>query len=217
MVVDVDDFKRVNDTYGHPAGDEVLASIGRILTTVARVHDVPARLGGDEFALLLPGTSLGDAETLAQRLRHDVRTAGRGRGIGVSTGVASVTRGGAAELVEAADRASTSPSGPGGNLVTAPRGGPRPPSRRPATCPSAHPHGSRRDVVAAPAPGVSPGPALRRHPCGGRARRPAGQPAAAPFEPSASLRSRSASLRLSSGPSFLISFSMARVLTTWFQ
>jgi hypothetical protein len=52
-----------------------------------------------------------------------VRTAGRGRGIGVSTGVASVTRGGAAELVEAADRALYVAKRAGGNLVTAPRGG----------------------------------------------------------------------------------------------
>jgi diguanylate cyclase (GGDEF)-like protein len=59
--VDVDDFKKVNDTYGHAGGDEVLILAGRTMAGALRSTDLVARLGGDEFAVLMPGTGLANA------------------------------------------------------------------------------------------------------------------------------------------------------------
>lgn len=69
LMLDLDRFKRVNDTYGHAAGDLVLVELANILRTVLRRGDCPARLGGEEFAVLLPATSPEDALILAERLR----------------------------------------------------------------------------------------------------------------------------------------------------
>ena len=59
LILDIDDFKRVNDTYGHPQGDAVLKAIGRILADESRGIDVPARYGGEEFVVALPETDAG--------------------------------------------------------------------------------------------------------------------------------------------------------------
>ena len=67
-MLDIDDFKQVNDTYGHPAGDAVLRSIGRILKAESRGIDEPARYGGEEFVVALPETSPGGALELAERI-----------------------------------------------------------------------------------------------------------------------------------------------------
>ena len=69
LMLDVDDFKKVNDTYGHPQGDEVLRRIGEILRAESRGIDAPARYGGEEFAVALPETELGGAEEVAERIR----------------------------------------------------------------------------------------------------------------------------------------------------
>ncbi len=66
---DLDDFKGINDTFGHALGDTVLKQVGGILQTVARESDVAARYGGDEFAILLPNTAREGAMDLANRLR----------------------------------------------------------------------------------------------------------------------------------------------------
>ena len=106
LLLDVDDFKAVNDTYGHPAGDAVLRDVGSALLEVARERDTPGRLGGDEFGLLLPGTSLAGATALAERVRELV-AAGEGPGrVTISVGVAVMTaRGEYAGLLASADRA----------------------------------------------------------------------------------------------------------------
>jgi diguanylate cyclase (GGDEF)-like protein len=70
MVVDVDDFKRVNDLYGHAAGDAVLKEVGEFLIAHLRNHDVACRTGGDEFAVLLPDLSAADCGALLERLRR---------------------------------------------------------------------------------------------------------------------------------------------------
>ncbi|GAB7080531.1 GGDEF domain-containing protein [Megalodesulfovibrio paquesii] len=67
-VLDVDNFKRVNDTYGHPCGDEVLMSLARVLTLGKRGYDVAARTGGEEFSLILPGAGLRRAKAVVERL-----------------------------------------------------------------------------------------------------------------------------------------------------
>jgi diguanylate cyclase (GGDEF)-like protein len=86
--VDVDDFKAVNDTYGHAGGDEVLILAGRIMTGALRSTDVVARLGGDEFALLIPGSGLEDARLRLQAV-HDALVAATGahrQAVGFSIG-----------------------------------------------------------------------------------------------------------------------------------
>jgi diguanylate cyclase (GGDEF)-like protein len=70
ILVDLDDFKRINDSHGHSAGDDVLCAVAGVLLTSVRDVDVPARLGGEEFAVLLPETDLEGAAVLAERLRR---------------------------------------------------------------------------------------------------------------------------------------------------
>jgi diguanylate cyclase len=69
LLMDVDHFKRINDTYGHMAGDEVLRTVAHALKQHAKPHDVAARLGGEEFAVLLPKANLRAAMTVAEHLR----------------------------------------------------------------------------------------------------------------------------------------------------
>jgi diguanylate cyclase (GGDEF)-like protein len=68
VVLDLDDFKAVNDRIGHLAGDDVLAEIGERMRSVVRTADVACRIGGEEFAVLLPESTLADAEQLYERL-----------------------------------------------------------------------------------------------------------------------------------------------------
>lgn len=71
VLVDADHFKRINDTHGHPAGDQVLAMLGRLLSLGVRTPvDMAARLGGEEFALLLPDTTVDEAEAVCWRLQQ---------------------------------------------------------------------------------------------------------------------------------------------------
>jgi two-component system cell cycle response regulator len=72
LMFDVDHFKKVNDTHGHPVGDAVLRSIAAITHRLLRVEDVFARYGGEEFIVLLRGVSLRGAERAGERLRHAI-------------------------------------------------------------------------------------------------------------------------------------------------
>lgn len=72
ILLDVDNFKQYNDTYGHPAGDEVLRTVADILTRNAREKDVVARYGGEEFVVLLPETSAEAAIRVAERFRKAI-------------------------------------------------------------------------------------------------------------------------------------------------
>jgi diguanylate cyclase (GGDEF)-like protein len=69
---DLDHFKRVNDTYGHLAGDQVLAQLGRLALGVLRIEDVFARYGGEEFGVIARSISLDQGGQLAERLRAQV-------------------------------------------------------------------------------------------------------------------------------------------------
>jgi diguanylate cyclase (GGDEF)-like protein/PAS domain S-box-containing protein len=92
VVIDLDHFKRVNDTFGHPVGDEVLREVADRLREGARREDVIARVGGEEFAWLLPEADLAAATEAAERLRTRIRErpfAGAGRQT-ASLGVASL-------------------------------------------------------------------------------------------------------------------------------
>jgi diguanylate cyclase (GGDEF)-like protein len=72
IMFDVDGFKRVNDSYGHLAGDRILAEVGRRLADVVRTSDVKCRYGGDEFLLILPATPSAGARQLAESIRQEI-------------------------------------------------------------------------------------------------------------------------------------------------
>jgi diguanylate cyclase len=72
LLIDIDYFKDINDTYGHSQGDEVLAEVAEILRTTCRAHDIPARYGGDEFAILLSHADLRRATAIGERIRAKV-------------------------------------------------------------------------------------------------------------------------------------------------
>lgn len=72
LIIDLDHFKHVNDTYGHACGDHVLLEFARVCHEIVRAGDAVGRLGGEEFAILLPGTGLDNAQRIAERIRETV-------------------------------------------------------------------------------------------------------------------------------------------------
>ena len=124
IVADIDHFKRINDTWGHEAGDDVLRWVARKLTEGVRNVDVCARYGGEEFAVLLPQTSLAGAADLADRLRHavearPVKFKGEEISVTISLGVASYPEAVTARenLFRAADKALYDAKKAGRNCV----------------------------------------------------------------------------------------------------
>lgn len=113
VMVDVDFFKRVNDTWGHQVGDDVLRAVGALLRKISRRVDTVARYGGEEFVILLPEIQLFDALSFAEKIRSSIASAeihseGRPLRVTVSVGVASFPQTpvrSADELIAAADRA----------------------------------------------------------------------------------------------------------------
>lgn len=76
LVLDIDHFKHVNDTYGHAAGDKVLRIVAQALAKQLRSSDFIARYGGEEFVMILPGTAIDNGTTLANRMRELVARIG---------------------------------------------------------------------------------------------------------------------------------------------
>ena len=107
LMLDIDHFKRYNDSHGHPEGDEVLRLVGAALRAALRPGDVAARFGGEEFAVLLPGIGGGLALKVAERIRRDLeRTAWPHEPVTVSIGAAQATHDESPEhLVARADAA----------------------------------------------------------------------------------------------------------------
>ena len=111
LMIDIDDFKKINDTYGHRAGDKVLRDLAKEIRSLLRARDVVARYGGEEFAVILPGSSFGQAIRIAERIRksvekmmiiHDDKTIP----VTVSIGVAAARKGiDETLLIEMADKA----------------------------------------------------------------------------------------------------------------
>jgi diguanylate cyclase (GGDEF)-like protein len=91
--VDIDDFKNINDTHGHPGGDDVLVRAGQAMRAALRPTDTVARLGGDEFALLLPGAGRDDALRRLRAVHRDLiaATAGYSPAVGFSIGAVTFT------------------------------------------------------------------------------------------------------------------------------
>jgi diguanylate cyclase (GGDEF)-like protein len=75
LMIDLDHFKNINDTYGHNVGDQVLQWVGQTLRDSCRVYDVPARYGGEEFCVVLPETRVGNTTVVAERIRSRFETA----------------------------------------------------------------------------------------------------------------------------------------------
>jgi len=112
-IIDIDFFKKINDSYGHAVGDEVLKAVAKIFQESIRATDLAARYGGEEFAVMMPETELPDAITFAEKIRTLIeqtpfRTAAGPQQATVSVGVAAVPRTKihtAKELIVAADKA----------------------------------------------------------------------------------------------------------------
>jgi diguanylate cyclase (GGDEF)-like protein len=112
IMLDLDDFKSINDTYGHPQGDVVLEHVARVLRQASRDVDIPARYGGEEMAVILPHTNLAGAYAIAERLRGAIqklsiprRDGGGTLQITASFGVASSADGDKDALISGADAA----------------------------------------------------------------------------------------------------------------
>lgn len=92
LMIDVDHFKRYNDTYGHLAGDDVLRDVARLLENTCRVTDIIGRYGGEEFVVVLPHTDARSSCEMAERLRHNVDAHPWAHGkVTVSIGIATAT------------------------------------------------------------------------------------------------------------------------------
>jgi diguanylate cyclase (GGDEF)-like protein len=112
ILTDIDHFKKVNDTYGHPAGDMVLKGFSGIIRETVREIDIPARYGGEEFAIMALKADADEARKIAERIRkrveaHRFEADGVSIGVTVSLGIASYPRDASSreELIERADQA----------------------------------------------------------------------------------------------------------------
>jgi diguanylate cyclase (GGDEF)-like protein len=125
IMIDIDDFKQVNDTYGHQQGDLVLKEVARILRASSRDADVPARYGGEELAVILPHTGTEGAYAIAERIRREIarlkipRLDGGGQlKVTASLGVAATSSGVKNELIGEADTALYAAKRTGKNRTT---------------------------------------------------------------------------------------------------
>lgn len=128
ILFDIDHFKKVNDTYGHQRGDQVLKQLGTLAVKAVRSSDVVARYGGEEFAVVLPNTSEAGVGVFAERLRRGVEqlkivvdewTIAVTISLGVTTYHCGVHRHDKSALIEAADRALYQSKHAGRNRVSA--------------------------------------------------------------------------------------------------
>jgi len=128
LMLDIDHFKRINDTWGHAAGDQVLQGIGKLLRDSCRVYDVPGRYGGEEFCILLPETRVGNTTIVAERIRHRLEATELPCGdtnivVTASIGIAGMEATDATEilspaaLIDRADRALYSAKSRGRNRI----------------------------------------------------------------------------------------------------
>jgi diguanylate cyclase len=125
LFADIDQFKNVNDLYGHALGDKVLCAVAEVIRSSVKGRDIAARLGGEEFAVLLPATSLEGAQALAEQIRQAIEKGrvrrSQGPAVGnvtISVGVAQATAEESLErLIERADAAMYAAKQAGRNRV----------------------------------------------------------------------------------------------------
>jgi diguanylate cyclase len=127
LLIDIDHFKKFNDTFGHGVGDQVLRLVATILRERVREQDLPARYGGEELIAVLPGADLSTSQAIAERIRRAIcdcqikrrSTGDRLPGITVSIGVGEFRPGESmAELIERCDQALYRAKAAGRNLVS---------------------------------------------------------------------------------------------------
>lgn len=127
IVIDIDHFKKVNDTYGHLFGDKVIRAVAEVLKASVKDSGIVARLGGEEFGALLPGMNLGNAHALAERIRKTMEKGKIRRidqnahieGITISLGIALLLRDeNHATFIDRADKALYASKENGRNRVT---------------------------------------------------------------------------------------------------
>jgi len=130
LMVDLDHFKRVNDSFGHRVGDQVLQTMGQLVKDSLRVYDIPGRYGGEEFCLMLPETRIDNTSVVAERIRQRVASTPIQHRDGVVSVTASIGVAGvddrnertavmsAGELIERADQALYASKRTGRNRVT---------------------------------------------------------------------------------------------------
>ncbi|HSI34422.1 MAG: diguanylate cyclase [Phycisphaerae bacterium] len=126
VMIDLDGYKKFNDTHGHQMGDQLLVLAGKVITANKRAMDVAARYGGDEFVLLLPHASGEEAQAVAQRIREEFVTSGAGllnrpTGVTMSIGIGSLRANRPAhgdQLVALADAALYCAKDAGRNRIT---------------------------------------------------------------------------------------------------
>lgn len=126
LIFDIDHFKRVNDTHGHPAGDQVLVNMAQAISKAVRPSDIIARYGGEEFAVILPETNISGMKVFAERLRRCVaglttEAAGASIKVTISCGGAHYSPGDTvspSSLINVADRALYMSKNNGRNRVT---------------------------------------------------------------------------------------------------
>ncbi len=119
IVIDIDHFKKVNDTHGHDAGDKVLRRVSDLIKAGTRATDIAARWGGEEFVVVLPDTPDEIAFVVAERIRKMVESGMKDIGVTVSCGVATLAAGttGLAELIKQADERLYAAKNAGRNRV----------------------------------------------------------------------------------------------------
>ena len=120
VMLDIDHFKRLNDLYGHQAGDDVLRRVAATLDDATRPYDIAARYGGEEFVLLLPRTAPEEASAIAERLRRALKASREKPAVSASFGVATfpIHARDKATLIAAADKALYTSKHNGRNRVT---------------------------------------------------------------------------------------------------
>ncbi len=126
IMIDIDNFKAVNDNHGHAVGDEIICAVGNALATLSREYDIVSRYGGEEFIQVLPDINLQGAEVIAERIRRSIEKLGQSNVIpldklSVSLGVAEISKSttGVLDIIERADRALYAAKQGGRNRVVA--------------------------------------------------------------------------------------------------